>query len=93
MFEINPCLLCNGWCCSSIHLYYARSKKTVYKNSPHLRRFPFLHKVGKRFNCERWSQETGKCGDYENRPYFCRNFMCYSGKTWIEILEYGNDYY
>ena len=92
--KINPCMSCNGHCClSPIHLYYAKSKRRIYKNAPFLRKRSFFHKIGRGVVCDRYDKENGRCGDYENRPYVCRSFMCNEGKNWIEILESGNDYY
>ena len=52
-----------------------------------------FHKIENGFACDWFDVEMGRCKHYDDRPYFCRNFMCNVGKTWIEILKYGNDYY
>jgi len=68
------CRCCDGDCCKTFPLVYKKNKKTVYKNNPYIP--SFIHKKGKYFVCDIWNETTGKCNDYENRPFFCRDFIC-----------------
>ena len=77
------CRVCDGSCCKTINLLYRKSGRSLYKNTPHLRDYPFLKRTGKYFTCDNYDEEKGLCKDYENRPNFCRNFICNEA---IEIL-------
>lgn len=81
---LNPCLYCDGHCCNGFPMLYKHKqyhkRVTVYKNAPDVPKQ--FHKNGKSWFCDWW--KNGKCSDYENRPYFCRNFIC---RKAVEILD------
>ena len=85
---LDVCRFCpsNEPCCANIRLTYVKSHRGVYKNTPHLAKYPFLHRDGKVFQCDRFdpNRENGHCTDYANRPNFCRHFIC---KEAVEIAE------
>jgi len=85
---LDICRFCpsNESCCVSIRLRYVKSTRRVYKNTSRLQKYPFLHRDGNVFQCDRYdpNRENGHCADYVNRPYFCRDFIC---KEAVEIVE------
>ena len=34
--------------------------------------------------CPNWDEETHLCGDYENRPQVCRDFLCEDARKEVE---------
>jgi len=73
-------------CCTNIRLYYPKSGRRAYKNTPHLKKYSFLHRDGKVFQCDRYdpNRANGHCTDYNDRPWLCRHFIC---KEAVEIAD------
>lgn len=84
MLDICRCCPILETCCKMFPLFYSTSKRMVYKNNPWLKKYPFIHREGKWFVCDNYDDETRLCKDYENRPFFCQNFVCSMA---IEILD------
>lgn len=61
---------------SKINPYFASKAKTQYRSSSELNYF----------KCNVFDHKTRRCGDYENRPDFCRNYPFYPySSDWLEI--------
>jgi len=91
----NPCLYCDGLCCTEIVLLSyekdsrLKRRRKVNRNNKRLVKYPFLEKKGKYFECNLFDPNAtgGHCEDYENRPQFCKDFMCRKGGIILDLTS------
>lgn len=97
---LNPCFGCNGNCCKEFTLTIAKTvnrqidesiRRSVRKDSRYIKNnFPYIHKRNDgAFICDHYdvNRENGKCSDYENRPFFCKKFICHKALVILELVQ------
>ena len=88
---LDICSICDGHCCFRFSLYFNGSKRSLYKNSKRLKDLGVIIKVGdKEFTCINYTKERvngGHCKDYDNRPYFCKGFICSEAVDILDLVQ------
>ena len=90
------CDECDGRCCVGFSLSFVSSGYKLYKNhyppGTELRfgsGIIFIRQENLSWNCSAF--KNGKCSDYDNRPNFCRRFLCEShedyGSKEIDLIS------